>query len=309
LLGKKKKSKKEKSTNVNEESTIATLECDHATNEKEWKPVNCPIEYKENETWAKVTDLKPATCYKFRVIFSNVYGSAEPSKMIADSTISDHPVIFYVTSETICVHFDDWLFNEEGKPPKVKYYTVQQRISKEKEKEKDETASPDGKEEKKETDQEKHQSTPMMAMWKSILIKPEKEKNISEFIEGIIDNLTPDTLYEISVVATTTEGETISSKSVFTKTLPIGSAAQVGQPVIFEVGKTSCRVTWRALADDEKIKYSLEIDNGSKGTNWFPIPKEPERKQKKMQIVLDNLDPGKTYQIRVSATNEKGNEL
>jgi hypothetical protein len=80
-----------------------------------------------------------------------------------------------------------------------------------------------------------------------------------------------ETSYEVKVVMTLKDNSMKESKLVIATTLPEGAADRVKQPLVYDVDKTSFRITWRGLNDEGITAYKVEWDEGTRGTVWKEI--------------------------------------
>lgn len=72
-----------------------------------------------------------------------------------------------------------------------------------------------------------------------------------------------------------------------------------------DVGKTSFRVRWVPLENSD-VTYVVESDEGTRGTTWKHQEVEIKKYKKQFEVLLENLEPGQTYLIRIKVINALG---
>jgi hypothetical protein len=264
----------------------ARLESDQASNGAQWTPVSSepsPIGSVGNEWRCAVSDLQPATCYNFRVILDNKYGASEPSNSTAVTTRSDLPLVAFTTADAIGMQWENQLFDDLlQSTTRIKNQTVVYV--------------------KRESDTETEPS--QTAMWRSKQMT--STATMSGLNECVLERLDPDTAYFVRVNASAADNESSQSQMIVVRTQPVGSPAQVADPLIDTIEMTSCRVKWKALADDNDVTYKVESDNGSAGMSWTEVSGTVQRSRRNMELAMTSMVAGMSYLVRVRATNSKG---
>ena len=71
---------------------------------------------------------------------------------------------------------------------------------------------------------------------------------------------------------------------------------------ITKIGKKNFFVKWKALKDS-KLQYKVECDLGTRGSSWEEVAQVSDKK-KNLNVNVENLEPGRTYLVRVIVVNE-----
>lgn len=72
---------------------------------------------------------------------------------------------------------------------------------------------------------------------------------------------------------------------------------------ITKIGKKNFHVKWKALKDF-KLQYKVECDLGTRGSSWEEVAQVSNKKKKNLNVNVENLEPGRTYLVRVIVINE-----
>ncbi|CAJ0572847.1 unnamed protein product, partial [Mesorhabditis spiculigera] len=136
--------------------------------------------------------------------------------------------------------------------------------------------------------------------------EPETQITVSS-TEYSLHGLDKYTEYAIRVEAEGDNGSGLSSDVVTVRTLPDAPSAAPEDVAVEPESSTAIRVTWKAppknAHNGQLTGYRIKYKTKQKGTKIQQIAVEDPHL---MERLLDDLDPGQHYQIRVAAVNQNG---
>ncbi|ESO94175.1 hypothetical protein LOTGIDRAFT_118598, partial [Lottia gigantea] len=111
----------------------------------------------------------------------------------------------------------------------------------------------------------------------------------------ILENLSPDTEYSITVKLTIYGGESITSNPVTARTMN-GAPEGIEPPVLTVLSDTSLRVSWSqpSQSNGQIVNYNIYINNDIRSTNMSTPG----------SIILNDLQPFTVYRIKVEACTQ-----